>query len=114
MAFLIGAGVLIAVIFLLKYLPIKSSVLIEGVFQRKEDDFDFNDNEFTVYRFENYCKDCFERKNFENNSIYGQCMATVPKRAQNRSAFIPEAGDSVKITVWKNIFGGIKAYKIIR
>ena len=116
MTFLISAGVLVLVLIILlsKYLPIRSSVLIEGVFERKENDSDFNGNKFTVYWFENYCKDCFDNKNFENNSIYSQCLTDVPKRVWNRSAFVPEPGDSIKITAWKNIFGGIKAYQIIR
>src|SRR3990167_728809 len=114
MAFLISAVILVVLIFLLKYLPVKSGVLIEGVFKKMECGSDFNGRESTAYWFENYCKDCFERRNFENNSIYGKCLATVPTRAWNRSTFIPEAGDSIKIIARKNIFGTIKIYKIVK
>ncbi len=107
-------GSFLALVLLLKYLPVRSCVLIEGIFEKTEHGSDFSDNVLIAYWFKNYCRECIERERFEQNSIYGQCYATVPKKAWNKSTFSPEKGDSVKIVEWKNIFGWTRMYKIVQ
>lgn len=107
--------VVVAVILLvaLKYLPVKRTTLIEGVFDRKEDSSDFYEKVIAFW-FDNQCRECIE-SNSERGSLYGQCHTSVPATAINlASEFEPRNGDSIKIIAWKNIFGRIVRYRLDR
>ncbi|OGY62346.1 MAG: hypothetical protein A2745_02885 [Candidatus Harrisonbacteria bacterium RIFCSPHIGHO2_01_FULL_44_13] len=110
------AGVVVVVIVtlvVLKYLPVKYTTLIEGVFDRKEDSSDFY-KEVIAFWFDNECRECFE-KNPGGKVLYNQCHTSVPAGAVNLNPEIePQNGDSIKIIARQTIFGRIVAYELIR
>lgn len=111
MAILAG---LVVLILALKYLPIRSTVLIEGVFNRKElDTAIFSGIRFVVYYFDYACRECWEKdRSFDS---FEECHAAVPERgAIQLSSVEPLEGDSVKIVGYKNVFGWVRAYRILK
>ena len=107
---MIWAGlVLIAVLIILRYLPVRKEVLIEGVFDRESDDVDFYER-LRVFWFDNYCRSCFEHGLTDKSSLYGQCFTAVPASAFEKGNLELRRGESIKITAWKTVFGRIKLY----
>jgi len=110
---LLVASIVIILLFVLRYLPVKYTTLIEGVFDRKEDNSDFYEKVIAFW-FDNQCRECIE-KNSENEPLYGQCHTSVPAKAINLDSGIePQNGDSIKIIAWKTIFGRTVIYKFVR
>ncbi|MDP3696895.1 MAG: hypothetical protein Q8R55_02575 [Candidatus Taylorbacteria bacterium] len=110
---LLVATVAVILLVVLRYLPLKHTTLIEGVFDRKEDSSDFYEKVIAFW-FDNQCRECIEN-NSENESLYGQCHTSVPATAINLDSEIePQNGDSIKIIAWKTIFGRVMAYRFIR
>ena len=108
-AILIGLVILVVV---LKFVPIRRTMLIEGVFVHKSRDVDFHDNWFHSYEFDYACRDCWEKN--EPSDFFDKCGASVPERSLRLSSIEPQKGDSIKIIGYKNIFGWVRAYKIVR
>lgn len=110
---LLVASVVVILLLVLKYLPVKHTTLIEGVFDRKEDSSDFYEKVIAFW-FDNQCRECIE-SNSENESLYGQCHISVPATAINLDSGIePQNGDSIKIVAWKTIFGRTAMYRLVR
>lgn len=110
---LLVAGAVVVLLVILKYLPIKHTTLIEGVFDRKEDSSDFYEK-VVAFWFDNQCRECIE-SNSERESLYGQCHTSVPATAINLDSGIdPQNGDSIKVVAWKTIFGRTVLYKFVR
>lgn len=102
----------VLVILVLKYLPIRRATLIEGVFSHKKQDHDlFSRERFAIYYFDYACRECWE-KNREGSSL-DECHTAIPEKAFRLSSVKPVKGDSVKIIGYKNIFGWVRAYKIV-
>ena len=109
---LLMAVVALMLLVILKYLPVKHTTLIEGVFDRKEDSSDFYERVIAFW-FDNQCRECIEKNTEE--ALYGQCHTSVPAQAINLDSGIePQNGDSIKIIAWKTIFGRTVVYKLVR
>ncbi|MDO8504808.1 MAG: hypothetical protein Q7S36_03050 [Candidatus Liptonbacteria bacterium] len=109
-----GAIVILAAsIVILRRVPWRKEVLIEGVFDCKTSEKDlFRGVLFTEYSFDNDCRNCFERNGGNQHLYAGPCRAQIPGRAEKTGGFEPRHGDSVKITASKNIFGRILSFAI--
>ncbi len=111
---LVTSAIVILILYIvLRYLPLKQINLIEGVFDRREEGFDFYEKVIAFW-FDNKCRECIE-KNVENGSLYNQCYATIPATAINLDSVIePQNGDSIKIVAWKTFFGRVVMYRFVR
>jgi len=104
-------------VFVLKWLPVRKEVLIEGKYDHEElgGTSLFKTNRL-VFCFNEYCKECLEewrRTGREPETLYQICTVGIPRRfVLNLSQMIPQRGDIVKIIGWKNIFGRVVAYQI--
>jgi len=105
-ALVIAAGI----IAILRCLPVRSVVLIEGVFSHTETGWSLSEKKARVYYFDKWCRDCFE--NTERRDRIMGCQEGLPRSAWKLGSVEPQRGDSIKILCWKNILGGIVAYKI--
>jgi len=127
---LIAAAILACILLAFKYVPVCSEALIEGAFQRRERNWRYSKlmnrkTAHTVFFFDYACRECFE-KNINPHGLeldgHGHlpqsfgggytCYEEVPEKARRIGIFKPQKGDSAKITVRKNVFGEIIAYRI--
>ena len=103
----------LGLIIVLRFLPIRRSLLIEGVFSHIEHGVDFDDKPVIIYYFDNYCRACLEdQKKYEYGGTT-ECFQSILYSAWKFKSLEPEKGDSVKILGWKNIFGRGLLYRLI-
>src|SRR3989344_3348672 len=92
-------------------------VLIEGVFDREEKSSElFSSKSLIVFWFDNQCRECWEEEcgGKSRPVLYDQCHACVPANVRGYGDIKPEKGDSIKVIIWKNIFGRVIGYKFVR
>lgn len=78
MLMVVGLLTIAALIVALKFVPVRSVVLIEGVFNRERDNSDlFSGKKFKVYYFDYACRECWET----NRHACDECHAAIPKLA---------------------------------
>lgn len=105
---------LVVLIIIIRHVPVRSEVLIEGIFDRKRHDRDTSqDVSFVAYYFENDCKSCYE-KGGNPSPLFDQCHTAIHQISINISSFKPRSGDSVKIIGWKTLSGRVAMYKFVR
>lgn len=113
MFFIAGVVIVLLIVIVLRYLPVRYETLIEGVFDRRENASNFYEG-VVVFWFDNPCRECIERDQ-DKEVLYDQCHGCVPVRAINLDPKIAlRNGDSIKIVVWKTIFGRTVAYRFLR
>lgn len=104
------------ILFVLSRMPLKQTVLIEGVLKEVREEKDmFRGTPFLEFQFENYCRCCLEkRKEDKRGSIYGYCFVQIPKSAKQLTPFVFKPGDSVRIIIHTSLFGKILSYGLER
>ena len=105
---------ILLLIVLLNYLPIKGCVLLEGIFDHQERMKDLYGKKWTIFIFENYCRECIETGYWQSKDRHfaAECKHVVPANALKIGGF--KESDSIKIVGLKNVFGKVVAAIIIK
>lgn len=120
----VAIAILVCIFLVLRRVPVRQEVLIEGIFRGRE---------LGEYVFDYACRRCFEENAVPRFSDspglsldrHGHlpppfaggyaCYEEIPPEASRRKDdFEPQEGESAKIVVWRNLFGKIVAYKFER